>query len=133
MIRGTVGPARADGTGLEARIPIDISTANGFFHTLEAVVDTGFTGWLSLPESVIQELGLSPARQLNTTLANGQSITTQTYAAALLWHGQPVSVWAQSLDSKPMIGAELLADSRLTIDWWDGGDVIIEERTPPAR
>ena len=50
MIRGTVGPARADGTGLEAWIPLEVSAASGAFHSLEVVVDTGFTGWLSLPE-----------------------------------------------------------------------------------
>lgn len=32
-----------------------------------------------------------------------------------------------------MIGTDLLANSRLTIDWWDGGDVVIEERTPPPE
>ena len=31
-----------------------------------------------------------------------------------------------------MIGTTLLAGSHLTIDWWDGGDVIIEE-TDAAR
>ena len=67
---------------------------------------------------------------MSVTLANGQRISTQTYVATLLWHGQPVSAWAQSLDNKPMIGAELLAFCRLTIDWWEGGDVVIEERTP---
>ena len=37
------------------------------------------------------------------------------------------------MGNKPMIGTTLLAGCRLTIDWWDGGDVIIEERTPPAE
>ena len=31
-----------------------------------------------------------------------------------------------------MIGTALLANCHLAIDWWDGGDVIIEERMPPA-
>ena len=130
MIRGQVRPARDDDTGLEARITVDIVGANQVFQTLEVVVDTGYTGWMSLPETVINAIGLDYAGIRPATLANGQTVPTAAYNAGLLWHGQPVDVVVQSLNNKPMIGTELLAYYHLAIDWWDGGDVIIEERMP---
>ena len=132
MIMGRVEPARSDGTGLEARIAIDIAGVNRGFERLEVVVDTGFTGWMSLPELIIQDLGLDYAGMRYVTLANGETIQTAAYTARLLWHGQSVDTLVHTLDNKPIIGTDLLAYCRLTIDWWDGGDVIIEERVAPA-
>lgn len=130
MIRGQVQRRNAD-TALEARINIDIAGENRIFQSFGVVVDTGFTGSLALPELIIRELGLpGGAERRSVTLANGQTVQTAVYIARLLWHGQPVDVWVPMMDSAPMIGTALLAFCRLTIDWWEGGDVIIEERTP---
>ena len=40
--------------------------------------------------------------------------------------------WTYMMGDTPLIGTTLLAESRLSIDWWDGGDVVIEERMLPA-
>ena len=133
MIRGRVSPARDDDRALEARISISIAGADWMFHELEVVVDTGFTGALALPEPIIRSLGLQSYVRRDVTLADGRTIQTAGYTARLLWHGQPLDVWAPMMDSAPMIGTDLLAGSRLSIDWWDGGEVIIEERIPPAE
>ncbi len=132
MIRGQVR-SRVGGTVLEARVRIDIAGANLIFQTLEVVVDTGFTGSLALPQSIVHELGLEGAGRRHVTLADGQTIETPACIARLLWHGQPLDVRVPMMDSPPMIGSELLAGSHLAIDWWDGGDVIIEERMQPAE
>lgn len=132
MIRGQVTSAQDDGAGLEARIPIDIVNSIGVFQTLEAVVDTGFAGALSLPESSVAELSLDYLGDRPITLADGQTHFKRTYRAGLLWHGQPVDVWAYMMGGKPMVGVALLSPCHLAIDLWDGGAVAIEERTPPA-
>ena len=132
MIRGEVKPARDDGTGLEARISVDIVGIIRIFRTLEVVVDTGYTGWMSLPEPIINDIGLHYAGIRPATLANGQTVPTDAYNAGLLWHGQPMDIVVQALNNKPMIGTELLANCRVTVDWWDGGAVVVEERMPPA-
>ncbi len=33
----------------------------------------------------------------------------------------------------PLIGTDLLSGNKLTIDWRDGGDVVIEERMPSVQ
>jgi clan AA aspartic protease len=133
MIRGQVRPVQDNGVGLEARIDVDILGSNLVFQALQVIVDTGFTGDFSLPEPIAQELGLHSTEMRNLTLANGQSFRTAVCVARLLWHGQPIDLPAYLMGNKPMIGAALLANCRLTIDWWDGGDVVIEERAPPVE
>ena len=132
MIRGQV-QLRQDGARLEAKVTIDIAGDDRLFRSVEAVIDTGFTGALSLPESAAHELGLHSARAERVTLADGRSIRANVHAARILWHGQPLDARVQTLGTYAMIGTALLANCRLTIDWWDGGDVIIEEQTPPAQ
>ncbi len=131
MINGQVY-LRPDGSRLEARITIDIAGDDRLFRSVEAIIDTGFTGALSLPESAAHELGLRSARAERVTLADGRSIRANVHAARILWHGQPLDARVQTLGSHPIVGTALLANCRMTIDWWDGGDVVIEERMPPG-
>ena len=133
MVKGRVTHPTDGGQGLEARIDIDIAGSNFIFQTLAVVVDTGYTGALSLPEPIAHDLGLRSTQRRYVTLASGRTEQVGAGAARLLWHGQPIDVLAHIMGDKPMIGAALLAGSRLTIDWWDGGDVIIEEATVPAQ
>ena len=43
----------------EPIIRLTLQDSNGQEHEREAVVDTGFTGWLTLPPNVIAGLGFS--------------------------------------------------------------------------
>ena len=132
MIRGTVRASVQDGTGLEAWVDIAIAGDDRIFKELEAVIDTGATDWLTLPESIVRELGLRLTSTRYVNQAHGPPIQANVYAVWVSWHGRNRRVFAES-GNEALIGTDLLADSRLTIDWWDGGDVIIEERTPPAE
>ena len=130
MIRGRVTRAEGEGTGLEARVPVDIVDAIGVFRTLEVVVDTGFTGAFTLPERIAEDLGLQSIDTRDVIQASGQIFRAGVCATRLLWHGQPTDVRTYLMGSRPMIGVELLAYCHLAIDWWEGGDVSIEERAP---
>lgn len=44
---------------MEAQITVHIVGANRVFQTLEVVVDTGYTGWVSLPEEIVNDIGLN--------------------------------------------------------------------------
>ena len=52
MISGRVSPE------LDPLVTIEFGNGKGSFHTLEVVVDTGFSGELALPPELIQSLGL---------------------------------------------------------------------------
>lgn len=130
MIRGRVTQVGAEGTGLEARVSVDVVDVTGVFRTLEVVVDTGFTGAFTLPERIAQELGFQSIDVRDVIQASGQIFRAGVCATRLLWHGQPIDVPAYLMGSRPMIGVELLAYCHLAIDWWEGGDVSIDERAP---
>ena len=72
MIRGVVRPSRTDGSGLEAWIEISVIGDDGAYRPLEVVVDTGFTGWLTVPPSSTPLIGVNPSGKRYGTLANGQ-------------------------------------------------------------
>lgn len=68
MIQGTVTADR------EPIVRIVVRDTSGQDHAHDAVVDTGFTGWLTLPPSVIASLNL-PWREWGAgILANGGSM-----------------------------------------------------------
>ena len=84
----------------------------------EAVVDTGFTGTLSLPPDVIQRLGLLRRNSRPMMAADGQVRVVATYAGEVAW-GQgwmAVEVTAGFI-SEALIGAGLLRGSELRVDY----------------
>ena len=128
MIRGTV--ARNSGGGLEAWVVVSVMGADGEPHQCEVIVDTGFTGWLVLPEAEIRRLGLVRAGSQYSVIASGNEAEFDYYETQVSWHGQLRSIEVfQSID-QPLLGMELLEGSRVAVDAWEGGNVIVEEARP---
>ena len=129
MIEGRVAATHApDGTVmLEPRVSIQISGRDRVFYTEEVVVDTGFTGYLTLPESVIKRLNLISYGQRPATLANGERQMFDIYGALIRWHERLRPAIVHSTDGSPLIGMSLLSGSRLVVESWEGGRVAIEE------
>ena len=116
----------ADGE-LEPWLAIFAEYANEGLGQCDVIVDTGFTGWLTLPEPVIRELGLVKMGNRPATVASGEVEWFDYYETRIVWHGQArwVGVF-QSID-QPLLGMELLRGNWITMAAWDGGEVIIEE------
>lgn len=57
MITGIVNP------DFEPIIPLSICGSDGKVYTQDAIVDTGFNGWLSLPPDLIAQLDLKWKRR----------------------------------------------------------------------
>ena len=112
---------------LEPRVDINISGFDRVFRSEEAVVDTGSTGWLTLPEATIERLGLTYYGQRPANQAAGEAEMFDIYGVLVLWHGLPRPVPVHHAEGTPLIGMGLLDGCRLSIDSWEGGDVVIEE------
>ena len=128
MIRGRV--ERNSGGGLEPWLIIPVEDANGELHHIDVIVDTAFTGCLTLPEAVISRLGLVRQGVQQATVASGEVEGFDYYAARMLWHGQLRRVEVFESIDQSLLGTELLEGSRVVVDTWEGGDVIIEEVPP---
>ena len=119
MIEGVVN---AD---YEAVIPLLLEGPAGEACEVEAVVDTGFTGFLTLPSSLVAQLGLVFRGTSEGTLADGSEVSFDVYDATLLWHGEPRVVLIDEADTTPLVGMLLLNRHNLNIDVENGGRVLI--------
>ena len=99
-------------------------------QSVDVVLDTGFTGYLTLPSESISQLGLPSAGQRTFELANGELFDFQVYLGSVSWHGRPSDVLVLQSDSVPLLGMALLWGSRITMDALNDGEVAIEELLP---
>jgi clan AA aspartic protease len=120
VIRGTV---TAD---YEPIVRIVVRDAYGQDHEYDAVVDTGFTGWLTLPPDVITALNLSWREWGAAILADGSQILFNVYDASIVWDGQPVTLPVDEADAEPLIGMRMMKGYRILIENVAGGLVQIE-------
>ena len=81
MILGVVNANR------EATIRLVVQGPDGQTHEIEAVIDTGFTGFLTLPPSLIDLLGLAWRGQAQAILGDGSLHQFNVYAAIVMWDG----------------------------------------------
>lgn len=120
MITGVVTARR------EAVVALEVLAPNGVSRTLDAVVDTGFNGFIALPAEVVASLGFVRKGSAVATLGDGSEALIPLYRAAILWDGQMKRVEAFSVDSAAMVGMALLSGFTLFIEVERGGRVEIE-------
>lgn len=114
-------------------IQLHLQERNNRSAEVGAVIDTGFEGTLWLPPELAEDLVLEQLlrRSAEVELADGTTLEVEVYRVGLLWHGRPRVVPAYVAPGEVLIGMELLAGSRLTVDAVPGGEVIIEELAQP--
>jgi clan AA aspartic protease len=110
----------------EAIIRLDIRGPGGQKQNIEAVIDTGFTGSLSLPPAVIGELALRWRQRGTALLADGREAHFDIYEATVVWerHARRINVYAA--DAAPLVGMALLRGYELKMQVRTGGKVTIK-------
>lgn len=119
MITGVVTPF------YEATIRLIIQSPIGQQHEIEAVIDTGFDGTLSLPLADITALGLPWRRRGRALLTDGTESVFDIYEATVVWDGRPRRVAVDAADIEPLVGMRLLNGYELTMQVVVGGQVRI--------
>jgi clan AA aspartic protease len=109
----------------EAILPIVIKNS-AKTKLVDAVIDTGFSGFLTLPSDIIATLGLSWEGRDVATLGDGTSCTFDVYLAIVIWDGQYREVYVNESETVPLIGMKLLRGYDLRIQTIEGGSVAIE-------
>jgi clan AA aspartic protease len=92
----------------------------------DAVIDTGFSGFLTLPASIISELDLTWKGRDLATLGDGTSCIFDVYIAIIIWDGEYCTVDINESETNPLIGMQLLRGYDLRIQAIEGGSVTIE-------
>ena len=113
----------------EPRITVPILDATETAVLLEMAIDTGFTGFMTLPPPIARSLNLERGYDRKMMLADGQIITTPTYLGTVIWHGNPTKIDVLEIDARPVIGMSLLWNSDIAISVRENGRVSVTEIT----
>jgi clan AA aspartic protease len=119
MISGAVNET------LDAIVSLLVQDAGGQPHQIEAVVDTGFNGFLTLPPSLIASLGLAWLSRQEGELADGSIQLFDVFAATVVWDGRSRTIEVEATDGSSLLGMSLMKDHQLWIQVIDGGSVTI--------
>jgi clan AA aspartic protease len=120
MIYGVVNLRR------EAMLPLVVGNSNKQNQLVDAVIDTGFNGFLTLPAHIITTLGLPWSGSDIVTLGDGSETLFDLYAATVIWDGAYRDVDVAESETEPLIGMSMLYGYRLQVDTVEGGVVKIE-------
>src|SRR5207253_11506880 len=105
---------------------LPVRNSAGQQQEVEAVFDSGFTGSLTLPPSLIASLGLPWRSRSSAILANGRVEQIDIHAGAIIWDGISRPILIQALDNVPLLGMALLVGYDLRARVTVGGLVQIE-------
>ena len=108
-------------------VDVALVDGNGQRWSIEAHLDTGFTGDLTLPSSAIEQLGLPFIAITSLRTATGTMAEFSTYDGIAVWHGQERQIYVLESSVFPLVGVGLLWGNNLSVDFRHGGDVIITE------
>ncbi len=110
---------------LEAVVKVPVGASTGQVLEIEAVVDTGFNGLLTLPPTVVADMGLSESGVTKLILANGTEEFCSTHDATVIWDGHLRFIRVDATGPVPLLGMELLEGHNLNIDVHPGGSIRI--------
>ncbi|BAU12762.1 hypothetical protein LEP3755_32930 [Leptolyngbya sp. NIES-3755] len=119
MMYGVVNP------NCEAIIKVAVGRIGSPKIAVDAVIDTGFTSFLSLPLSVIADLGLPWHFRDFGTLGDGNEVVFEVYKGAVIWNGQNQIIDVVASEAEPLVGMSLLYGFKLEIEAVEGGAVTI--------
>ncbi len=88
-------------------------------------MDTGYTGFLTLPPALVDELSLPFAYVGRAFLANDDEVEFDIHDVTVLWDGHPRQVRAAATGSVPLAGMALLNSHSLYVEVVEGGPVLI--------
>ncbi len=109
----------------EAIISLSICDAEGKIYAQDAIVDTGFNGWLSLPPDLIDRLNLKWKRRGRAILGDGSECVFNVYEAVVVWDSDYLTIPIDESDSEPLVGMSLMEGYQLTVQVFEEGSVEI--------
>ena len=109
MIRGVVN-ARA-----EAVVRLRLRGPGGIESDVDAMVDSGFTAYLTLPETIVTALGLVRETGGSAILGDGAASQFDVCTAEVDWGGTWRTVLVYVVGNDPLLGMRSMAGHKLEI------------------
>ena len=120
MIEGFVN------ANFEAVVTIPLLGPAGQTREVAAVVDTGFNGYLTLPPTLVAELGLPVVGDGEAVLADGSEATFDVYGVTAVWDGHSRYVETAAVGLDALVGMMLLDGNSLFVEVAVGGRVFVQ-------
>ena len=111
----------------QATLPVTFRLPGLPDFTLEFVVDTGFTDFLTLSPAAVAAMKLPFVYQRQASLADDSIIGIAVHQATILWNGIERQVSVVATGRRPLLGTALLDDQELRAQFRDSGSVTVEE------
>ena len=121
MIEGSVN-AR-----LEAVVRLSLRGPQGPEREVDAVIDTGYNGYLTLPPSLVAALELPYLLSSGARLADDTEVGFSVHGVTVLWDGRSRRIEADAVGSAPLVGMALLEGHDLSVQVREGGRVVIRD------
>ena len=123
------GRVVALGTSLQPVLELFVYGRSNVRARVQGVIDTGYTGHLTLPARAVHALDLSFQAEESMTMANDELITFEVYTASIDWDGQLREIKVHLAEGDALIGMEILHNHDLHLRAIPDGPVSIEPVT----
>jgi clan AA aspartic protease len=110
----------------EATIELLMRGPSGQTRQVQAVIDTGFNGYLTLPPARISELGLAYHSMTLAALADGTRIALRRFEGSVSWDEADREIVILEAEGLPLVGMAMLRNHRLMLDVVPDGQVTAE-------
>lgn len=97
----------------EAIVRLVVVGPGGQERHIEAVLDTGYTGSLTLPSAVVSDLGLPFRGRGSVVLGDGSESEFDVHEATIAWAGERRSAAIDVAETDPLLGMGLLLGNEL--------------------
>ena len=111
----------------QALIPITYRLPGQPDFVLEHVVDTGFTGELTLPASVVAAMGLPFEITDDIKLADDSMQRVPVHLATIVWEGQEFIARVYATGRRPLFGTFLMNRKELVIQFDNNGLMTLDD------
>ena len=112
---------------LHALLPVIICPPEKPNITIEFVIDTGFTGLMTLPSEIVSSLKLPYMNRISAQLADASFVDIPYYSANIIWNDEEKEVRVLATGERPLLGTSLLDANALWAEFQEEGKVIINE------
>jgi len=119
MITGIISPER------EALLTLDIAGYDSGSERIEAVMDTGFSDYLTLDTPSIARLELPRTGAARAELADGSVVELEEFLVRVQWCDPWQDVTVLAAEGASLVGMSLMYGYELRVQVVDGGLVTI--------
>lgn len=118
-----IGAVKVQNGLLFPKVNFDIGGGNGGVRSFSGTLDTGFTGWVALPETEIDDLGLRFSHDDVLTLADNRTVHAPLYLGEVFIAERWQRVFVVQIGSTPLVGTGLVGNARITLDMVPNGSI----------